>query len=54
MVADPQFLADAAQMKLELNITSGSELEALVDDGYKMLSAVVKKAAEELKLAGGN
>jgi tripartite-type tricarboxylate transporter receptor subunit TctC len=54
MVADSQFLADAAQMKLELNITPGAELETLVDDGYKTPAGVVKRAAEELKRAGGN
>lgn len=53
MVADPQFLADAAKMKLEINVTTGAELATLVDNAYKTPPAIASKAAAELKRAGG-
>jgi tripartite-type tricarboxylate transporter receptor subunit TctC len=53
MVVDPEFLAEAAKMRLEINVTSGAELTRLIDQAYKTPETVVKKTAVELKSIGG-
>jgi tripartite-type tricarboxylate transporter receptor subunit TctC len=44
-MADKDFLADAAQNKIEINPVPGEQIEALVEAGYATPPDIVKKAA---------
>jgi tripartite-type tricarboxylate transporter receptor subunit TctC len=44
-MTDPQFLAEAAANKFEINPVSGEELQTLVKDVYRTPPEIVKKAA---------
>jgi tripartite-type tricarboxylate transporter receptor subunit TctC len=49
-MTDPQFLADAAQQKLEVAPTRGSEIETLIGDIYATPKAITDRAAEIAKM----
>jgi tripartite-type tricarboxylate transporter receptor subunit TctC len=51
-MADPEFLADAAKRKLDLEPTPGTEIQAVVDDIYKTPPAVVERIRPFLAEAG--
>jgi tripartite-type tricarboxylate transporter receptor subunit TctC len=53
MAQDPAFLADAAKIHAEVSLTTGDELEALLDRAYKTPQPIIQRAAETLKRAGG-
>jgi tripartite-type tricarboxylate transporter receptor subunit TctC len=48
-MADKDFLAEAAQNKIEINPVSGEQIQALVKEGYQTPQDVVKKAAAALQ-----
>jgi tripartite-type tricarboxylate transporter receptor subunit TctC len=47
-MADKEFLADAAQNKIEINPVPGEQIQALVKEGYQTPPDIVKKAAAAL------
>lgn len=51
MVKDPEFLADAASQKAELNPMSGEELQALLTEVHKMPPALIARAKELAQVA---
>ncbi len=51
-MADPEFTADAAKRKLDLDPTSGVEIQAVVEDIFKTPPAVVERIRPFLE--GGN
>jgi tripartite-type tricarboxylate transporter receptor subunit TctC len=53
MVKDPDFLADATKIRAEIDITTGEEMEQILDRAYKTPPEIVQRAAETLKKAGG-
>jgi len=49
-MADKDYLADAAKMKLEVKPVSGEQIEHLIDDIYRTTSpAIARKANEMIK-----
>ena len=44
-MTDKDFLADAAQNKIEINPVSGEQIQTLVENGYRTPPDIVKKAA---------
>jgi len=48
-MADKEFLADAAQNKFEIDPVSGTQIQAMIKEGYETPPDVVKKAAAALK-----
>jgi tripartite-type tricarboxylate transporter receptor subunit TctC len=48
-MADKDFIAEAAQNKIEINPVSGEQIQALVKEGYQTPQDVVKKAAAALQ-----
>jgi tripartite-type tricarboxylate transporter receptor subunit TctC len=48
---DPEFLAEAQRLDLEVRPVSGTEIEALVTDLYKTPEAITKVASEAIKSA---
>jgi tripartite-type tricarboxylate transporter receptor subunit TctC len=53
MAKDPDFLADAAKIRAEINITTGEEMEQILARAYQTPKPIVDRAAETLKRAGG-
>jgi tripartite-type tricarboxylate transporter receptor subunit TctC len=51
-VADPEFLADAARTKLDINPVLGGELQQLTDDIYRTPPAVLARMQELLNTTG--
>jgi tripartite-type tricarboxylate transporter receptor subunit TctC len=51
-MADPEFKADAAKRKLELDPTSGAEIQKVVEDIFKTPSAVVERVKPFLEGGG--
>lgn len=47
-VADKEFLADAARMKLEVKPVAGEQIESLVDDIYRTTSTDVASRASAM------
>jgi tripartite-type tricarboxylate transporter receptor subunit TctC len=52
-MADAEFKADAAKRKLDLDPTSGKELQEVVDNIFKTPAAVVERVKPFLAEAGG-
>jgi tripartite-type tricarboxylate transporter receptor subunit TctC len=48
-MTDKEFLADAAQNKIEINPVPGTQIQKMIEDGYRTPPEVVKKAAAALK-----
>ena len=48
-MTDKEFLADAAQNKIEINPVSGTQIQAMIREGYETPADVVKKASAALK-----
>jgi tripartite-type tricarboxylate transporter receptor subunit TctC len=46
---DKDFLADAAQNKIEINPVSGEQIQTMIEEGYRTPPDVVKKAAAAFK-----
>jgi hypothetical protein len=46
---DKDFLADAAQNKIEINPVSGERIQTMIEEGYRTPPDVVKKAAAAFK-----
>ena len=44
-MTDKEFLADAAQNKIEINPVPGTQIQKMIEDGYRTPPDVVKKAA---------
>jgi tripartite-type tricarboxylate transporter receptor subunit TctC len=53
VVTDPEFLADAERIDLELNPVSGEEVEALVRRIYAASPAAVELASNAIRMDGG-
>jgi hypothetical protein len=49
VLADPEFLAEAEKLKLEITPVSGERVQGIVRDIYATPRAVVDKAAEFVK-----
>ncbi|HEY5623130.1 MAG TPA: hypothetical protein VIV14_05170 [Gammaproteobacteria bacterium] len=50
---DPEFLADAAQLQLEVNPVTGEDVEALLDRIYGATDAAIELASSAIRAAGG-
>jgi tripartite-type tricarboxylate transporter receptor subunit TctC len=51
MARDPEFLRDAAQAGLEVNVTPGAEMKSVIDAVLASPREVVERAATELTAA---
>ena len=49
MTADPEFLAEAALLRLEINPVTGSEVEALLSEAYDTPPEVVEQARQAIR-----
>ena len=49
MLADPEFLAEAEKLKLEITPVSGERVQGIVRDIYATPRAVVDRVAEFVK-----
>jgi tripartite-type tricarboxylate transporter receptor subunit TctC len=46
---DPEFLAEAEKIKVEINPVNGDEIQALVQESFAMPAEIVKKTGDLLR-----